>query len=117
MADGEQWERMAQRHLEREGLQFLEGNYHCRRGELDLIMRDDIGVVFVEVRYRRSADYGSGAESVDARKRARLIATASHWLLTHPKLAGSPCRFDVVSISGAPAKPDVDWIRDAFSAT
>ena len=106
---------MAREHLEACGLRFLEGNYHCRRGELDLIMHDDNGVVFVEVRYRRSADYGSGAESVDARKRARLIATASHWLLTHPKMADSPCRFDVVSMSGAPAKPHVDWIRNAFS--
>lgn len=116
MASGGQFERMAREHLEREGLEFVESNYHCRRGELDLIMRDDDDLVFVEVRYRRSTDYGSGAESVDARKRAKLIATASHWLLTHPVLADSACRFDVVSMSGARAKPDVDWIRDAFSA-
>lgn len=112
---GAQFERMARDHLEGQGLEFLEGNYHCRRGELDLVMRDEDDVVFVEVRYRRSADYGSGAESVDARKRAKLIAAASHWLLTHPAMANAPCRFDVVSMSGAPANPQVDWIRDAFS--
>jgi len=114
-AKGAQFERMAQEHLEGEGLEFVERNYRCKRGELDLVMRDEDDVVFVEVRYRRSTDYGSGAESVDARKRAKLIAAASHWLLAHPAMANAPCRFDVVSMSGAPANPQVDWIRDAFS--
>lgn len=29
-------------------------NYHCRRGEIDLIMRDGETLFFVEVRARRS---------------------------------------------------------------
>lgn len=115
-ASGTEWEGIARQHLEDRGLRHVESNYHCRRGELDLIMQDEDDLVFVEVRYRRDPGYGTGAESVDRKKRARLIATASHWLSTHPGLDDNPCRFDVVSMSGTPSHPKVDWIRDAFSA-
>ncbi len=78
-------------------------------------MNDADSVVFVEVRYRRQARFGSGAESIDRRKQAKIAACAQIYLQTHPKMAARPCRFDVVSISGDTGDPAVEWIQDAFS--
>ncbi|MGE0482782.1 MAG: YraN family protein [Gammaproteobacteria bacterium] len=101
--------------LER-GLTTLARNYSCRGGEIDLVMRERDVIVFVEVRFRRSARFGSAAESVDAGKRRRLILAAHHYLAHHPALADAPCRFDVVAVTGDPNEPLVDWIAGAFSA-
>ncbi|NOX75433.1 MAG: YraN family protein [Gammaproteobacteria bacterium] len=102
--------------LRTKGLSLVERNYLCPRGEIDLIMRDARTTVFVEVRYRRSSRFGSGAESVDWRKQRKLLATAAHYLLLHPKAAKQACRFDVVSLSGSDGHAQLDWIPDAFQA-
>jgi len=114
---GKDAEQQACRHLEALGLRTLQRNYRSRFGEIDLIMRDKDSLVFVEVRYRRQHRYGSGAESVDRRKQAKLLACARHYLLTNPKTSDRPCRFDVVAISGDHGSADIQWIRNAFTAT
>jgi putative endonuclease len=112
-ARGAEAERLACAHLERAGLRLLTRNYRCPQGEIDLVMDEHGALVFVEVRYRRSSAYGSPAESVDFRKRARLIAAAQHYLLTHP--GDRACRFDVVAVNGA-TPPQLEWLRNAFDA-
>lgn len=107
-------EQAASDHLVRSGLVLLRRNVRYPFGELDLIMRDGRTVVFVEVRYRGSTRFGDGADSVDRRKRARLIHAAQAFLAGEPLLARQPCRFDVVAVSGSAALPVFDWIRDAF---
>jgi putative endonuclease len=79
-------------------------------------MRDGGTVVFVEVRYRRRSDYGDGAESIDPRKRARIVATAQRYLQAHPPAAARPCRFDVVSVSAQGGAQAIRWIPDAFQS-
>ena len=91
-------------------------NYRCRRGEIDLVMRDADALVFVEVRRRRSRGFGGGLDSVDARKQARLVAAAEHYLVRHRVGDDSPCRFDVVAIDGPPGRTTLEWVRDAFGA-
>ncbi len=104
-------------YLEHQGLRLVERNYACARGEIDLIMLDRDTLVFVEVRYRRSHRYGSGAESVDWRKQGRLSATAAHYLQEHPRAARRPCRFDVIALTGEGGDgTHVDWISNAFQA-
>ncbi len=103
-------------YLQARGLSLVERNYLCPRGEIDLIMRDARTTVFVEVRYRRSIRFGSGAESVDRRKQGKLLATAAHYLQLHPKAAKQACRFDVVSLTGGGDQPQLDWIPNAFQA-
>ena len=108
-------EAAARAHLLRAGLRDIAANAGYRLGELDLVMRDGDTVVFVEVRYRASADYGGGAESVDRGKRRRIVRAAQLFLLQHPALADDFCRFDVIDASGDPDAPDFSWHRDAFS--
>jgi putative endonuclease len=112
---GRDAETLACDYLMAKGMTLVERNYRSRFGEIDLIMDDRNCLIFVEVRYRRQARYGSGAESVDARKQARIIACARHYLLRNPRAADRPCRFDVVAIEGV-ANPAIEWITDAFPA-
>ena len=109
-------EDMALRYLEQHGLQLVTRNFRCTRGEIDLIMRHGDSLVFVEVRARRNDNFGSGADSVDARKQAKLNAAASLYLQQHAQPANGTCRFDVVAISFASDPPQLDWIPDAFGA-
>lgn len=112
---GQASEQLACQHLQHQGLRLLTQNWHCRQGELDMVMLDGDTVVFVEVRYRRHAAWGGAVESVDARKRARLAAAAQHFLLQESRWAKHPCRFDVVAISPDDhSHPRLDWIQNAF---
>lgn len=106
----------ARAHLLRAGLREIAANANFRLGELDLVMFDRDVLVFVEVRYRRSAGFGGGAMSVDANKRRKLVRAAQQFLLGHPRYANAPCRFDVVEADGDPDAPRLHWIRDAFRA-
>jgi len=113
---GAHYERAALAHLEHAGLSLVARNYHCRFGEIDLVMRDRGAIVFVEVRYRRSRGYGGGIDSVDASKQAKLVRAAAAFLADHPRLADATCRFDVLAIGGTPDAPAFDWRRNAFEA-
>ncbi|MCF7222072.1 YraN family protein [Marilutibacter chinensis] len=115
-AHGAAVEAAARRHLLAAGLQAVAANAHSRGGEIDLVMRDGGTLVFVEVRYRRSADFGGGAASVDIRKQRRLVHAAQVFLSRHPHYADLPCRFDVVEADGEPTAPRLNWLRDAFRA-
>ena len=113
---GKAAEERACAYLNTQGLQLLTRNYHCRRGEIDLVMRHGQYLVFIEVRYRRSARFGSAAESVDGRKQGRLLAAAQHYLQQH-RVQTQPCRFDVVAITADRGDNSaIQWIQDAFQA-
>lgn len=111
---GRQAEDVARHFLETQGLCFLERNYRARCGELDLVMRDGATVVFVEVRFRKSSRFGDAIDSINARKRAHITATAAHYLQRHRKLANQPCRFDVVAFTGPDATVEPRWLKGAF---
>ncbi len=113
-ARGAKVEAAARAHLECAGLRTLAANVGYRGGELDLVMRDGDALVFVEVRYRASAAFGGGFASVDHGKRRKLVRAAQLYLLSHPRLAVLPCRFDVAEASGDPDAPQIRWLKDAF---
>jgi putative endonuclease len=116
---GQYTESMAREHLEKQGLIFVAKNYRWRRGEIDLIMKDQQTLVFIEVRYRSTDHYGSSAESVTRHKQQKLIISAEHFLHTRHDLQKSICRFDVVAIYQAPAHTAtlrINWIKNAFEA-
>jgi putative endonuclease len=107
-------EEIAARHLAERGLTILERNVRFRDGEIDLVAEEGPVLVFVEVRRRKGRDAGTAAESVTAKKRARVVRAARRWLARHPREAARPVRFDVVAVDGEP--PAVEWIRGAFDA-
>ena len=115
-AVGRDAEGIAERFLARRGLMLVSRNYRCRRGELDLVMRDADTLVFVEVRRRTSRAFGGGLDSVDARKQARLVAAAEYYLIANRIGDDRPCRFDVVAIDGPSRRATIECIRGAFDA-
>lgn len=108
---GGEAEQYAAKFLQHQQLVLLERNYRCRFGEIDLIMRDGMTLVFVEVRMRTSQIFGGAAASITLSKQAKLLRTARYYLAglkTEP-----PCRFDAVLLSGADGQ-EVEWIKNAF---
>lgn len=108
---GKDAETRAEAMLMHEGLRTIARNYHCRGGEIDLVMRDGDQMVFVEVRYRSHSGYGGAAASVGPGKQQRLILAARHYLISSGW--SGPCRFDVVAFE---RNDGGRWIRDAFGA-
>src|SRR5215470_6726774 len=110
---GQQWERLAERHLKSAGYEILERNYVTRTGEIDFVAKEAGTLCFVEVKGRRGTAFGHPAEAVTQEKRRRIFRSAEAYLMRH-RLGAPPCRFDVVTILGADSQPEISILRDAF---
>jgi len=97
----------------KQGFVLEERNFNCKLGEIDLIMRDDDYLVFIEVRYRVSKSYGGALESITPTKQAKIRRTAEVYLLS-TKINDSPCRFDILCLTGNLQQPNYEWIENAF---
>jgi putative endonuclease len=102
---GQFYEQQALVFLQQQGLQLVQQNYSCRFGEIDLVMR-------VEVKFRRSSNFGGAAAAVTLSKQQKLSRTALCYLQS---VGQQHCRFDVVAITEQPA--DIRWIKNAFAGT
>lgn len=107
-------EELACQFLREKGYAILATNYRCPWGEIDIIARDGADLVFVEVRTRRSADYGTPQESLTPAKVRHLLATAQDYLQNHAKTEAS-WRIDLVCIRRGqhPSSPLIDHLRHA----
>jgi len=113
---GKQGEDLAAHELERRGYAILARRYRTRFGEIDIIAEDAGAIVFVEVKARRTSQFGSAAEAVPSWKRRWIAAMALDYLAWVGRL-NNPCRFDVVAIDGlGTSRVVVQVIEDAFSA-
>ncbi len=90
-------EAIAARHLVERGYTLRERNWRHGHGELDIVAERGDAIVFVEVRTRRSDAYGRPQETISARKRAALIATAQAYLDAHD-LHDVQWQIDVIAI-------------------
>jgi len=111
-AKGQEIEQLACEYLQSCGLALIEKNYRCRRGEIDLVMKQNDTLVFVEVRYRKTQDFGGAKESITPGKQTKLHATALHYLQQHQHNANA--RFDVIAVTGAGTLDNIEWIQNAF---
>ncbi len=92
------------------GYKILKRNFRCTSGEIDIVAKKGDLVVFVEVKARRSADFGDPLEFVDLKKQTHIIRCA-RFFLTTMQLEDVDVRFDVIGITG---KNDIEWIENAF---
>ena len=113
---GDFGEQVAAAHLTKQGYQVLVRKWRCAGGELDLVLRDEATLVFVEVRTRRGDAAGSAEASVSRSKQDRLIALAYAYLEATGAPEHGTWRIDVVAIdidrSGRVAR--LHHIRDAI---
>jgi putative endonuclease len=80
------------------GYRTLDRHYTCRFGELDLVLSDGRGLVFVEVRLRRGHRFGSPEESITKKKLERLAAAIETYRNEHEELAALPYQLDLLVI-------------------
>ncbi len=113
---GREGEDLAFKALKKEGYKIIDRNVTSPAGEIDLIAREGGAIVFVEVKTRSSARFGSPQAAVDLWKQRRLTRLAMEWLQRH-RLTNSPARFDVVSIQLAQdGRIKVEILKNAFEA-
>jgi len=112
---GQLGEQAAARYLIANGYHLLERNWRCRLGEIDLVATREDQIIFIEVRTRAGSRFGSGAESVDHRKQAKLRQLALVYLREKGLSQEVKLRFDVVSIQLLEdGRYEIDHIRHAF---
>lgn len=106
---GKEGEWRAAEYLEKKGWQILARNYRHKRGELDIIGLDKEVLVFVEVKFRKSNDFGFPENFVNEHKIGMLRKTALEYILKENW--EKDIRFDIVAITG---EGDPEHFEDAF---
>jgi len=112
---GNYGEQVAAAWLQSRGCKILAKNYRGpRRGEVDIIARDQKLLLFVEVKTRREGGKIRGLDAVGKDKQALIERGANSWL----KRLGTrevPWRFDVVEVYVEEgARPRINHVKDAF---
>ena len=110
---GAAWEARAARFLHRKGWRILARNVRMRLGEIDIIALDQEQIVFVEVKQRRSIEFGGGEYAIGRKKRRRLINAAKEYLVRN-HLTERPCRFDTIIIHTGVRPPEFVHTENAF---
>ena len=110
---GQRYERLAKTYLLNQQLEFIQQNYQCKSGEIDLIMQQHGTLIFVEVKYRSKADYGEPGEMITPGKIAKLKRAAKHYLVQQKyNEIHTPIRFDAILINGEFKR--IEWLKNIF---
>jgi putative endonuclease len=111
---GRSAEMLAADWLKQKGYRIVEQNLRIGKGELDLIVQDRRTLVFVEVKARRTDEFGGAPYAVGPRKQRQLIKLALTYLAQRG-LTNISCRFDVVLISiSQESIPRIIHLENAF---
>ena len=123
-----QWaEQQALGFLQAQGFFLIAMNYHCRYGEIDLIVEKDQELIFVEVKARSATQYAQSCETISLSKQKKIMKAALYFLNSHPEFQQFYCRFDVICFDSFQqfAKTiqqdfskftyDQQWIENAFT--
>ncbi len=115
-AFGDRGEALARQYLADKGYTILQQNYRTKIGEIDLIVSKEDLLVFVEVKTRRSRNYGKGFEAVNFKKQQTLQRVATQYLAYRKNNLKSnlSMRFDVMDIFINGDKVLIDHIENAF---
>ncbi|MDR1774773.1 MAG: YraN family protein [Clostridioides sp.] len=90
-------EEVACEYLKKKGAQIIERNYTNHVAEIDIIAKLDENLVFVEVKSRMNLRYGYPSESVDFRKKKKIVNLAQYYIYKN-ECFDVPIRFDVVEV-------------------
>jgi putative endonuclease len=110
---GQECETAAAHFLRRKGYKIIHRNFRNSLGEIDIVARHKGVLVFVEVKARRSLDYGHPKWAITPAKQRKLSQVA----LAYLKSQGSTqtkARFDVVTVVSAAQGPNIEVIANAF---
>lgn len=111
---GKRGEALAREYLKKKGYNIIDHNFRCRYGEIDLVLRKDKSFRFVEVKFRRTFEYGLPQDSVVRNKQRKIRNTALLWLRRRHLSTDCEMHFDVLAITEKAGKLKYDLIKDAF---
>lgn len=97
---GAAYELKAEEYLISMGYLVLERNFCNRMGEIDLIVKKDGVIRFVEVKYRTTHDFGHPLEAVGIKKQNQIRRVAMYYLMKNKLSEWTPCQFDVIAFEG-----------------
>jgi len=109
---GDAGERLAAKHIKRNGGRVVARNWRCKMGEVDLVALDDGVLAFVEVKSKSTTDRGEPSEAVHYGKRRKLEVLARQYCCDK-RVDDTPVRFDIVEIVWS-KPPQINWIRGAW---
>lgn len=109
---GKEGERIALFFLKEAGYTIVATNWRHQKAEIDLIIRRNDNLIFVEVKTRSSIKYGHPAEFITLKKQTLMQDAAEAYLLEQ-QLA-LDIRFDVISIIGSSRQHTIEHIKNAF---
>jgi putative endonuclease len=105
-------ERAACSFLKEKGYEILEKNYRYRKSEIDLIVKHENWLVFVEVKTRSGSFFGFPEEFVDRKKQLTIFDAAENYM--YEKDWNGNVRYDIVSVMAVKGKLEIYHIEDAF---
>lgn len=111
---GRRGEDLAHRYLRSAGFTIVARNYRPSAGdaEVDIVARDNGTLVFIEVKSRVSAEFGSPERAIDNEKQKRIVRAARSYA-TRAGVDWDQVRFDTVSILFT-NPPSIVHQQDAF---
>jgi len=110
---GRKGEELAAAYLQSLGYRILERNYRCPLGEIDIVARDKDAIVFVEVKSRKTEEFGDPELAVGKTKQRKLTLISLYYL-AQKNDSPMEARFDVVAVKMLRNRTEVKLIRDAF---
>jgi putative endonuclease len=114
---GKMGENIAEKFLSLSGIEIIKRNYFSKFGEIDLIGIEKKTIIFIEVKYRKSNNYGFPYEFVDNKKIEKIKKTAETFLIEFEKeYKDYDCRFDVISMvpNGIEHDFDIEWLKNQY---
>ena len=96
---GQAAEVLAEEMLRQKGYRIVEKNLRLGGGELDLIAEDQGTLVFIEVKARRTNQFGGASYAINTRKKRQIIKLAACYL-SQRGLCNQNCRFDAILVTG-----------------
>lgn len=106
---GKVYEEHARLYLLSKGYEIECLNYYTKFGEIDIVAKKGITIVFVEVKFRTRGTGGRPYEAVGQRKRQRLMKSAVLYVQEN-RLFQHCFRFDIIDILG----DEVNHYESAF---
>ena len=104
---------MAAEYLVNNGYTILHQNWRHGHWEVDLIASKDTVLHFIEVKTRRTRQFGYPEESVNKKKIKNLVSAAEEFLYQHPEW--KRIQFDIMSITMLKDEPvEYFFIEDVY---
>lgn len=109
---GTKAEAMACEYLHSKGFSIIQQNYKDRFCEIDIVAKDKTTLVFVEVKYRRRADFGGAIGAITYDKFTRMHNSAQYWLAQNDDYTQLQPRLDVITIVGDMGQPTIEHLEN-----